>query len=157
MSEVRKQGRPTIYTDELGKEICLKIATSSKGIQRLCKENPHWPCFQTIYEWRLNQEGFGERYIKAKRSQVHLLIDECIDIADDTSQDTIIRQNKDGSESEICNSEYVNRSRLRIDTRKWMAARLEPTIYGEKMDSNHHVTLEETTRKVRDADSKYEY
>ena len=32
------------------------------------------------------------------------------------------------------NSEYVQRSRIRIDTRKWIASKLKPKKYGDKVD-----------------------
>jgi hypothetical protein len=137
----KKLGRPSGYTEEIGEEICLKISTSGKGIQRLCKDNPHWPCFQTIYEWRLIYPLFGEMYIKAKKNQVELLVDEALDIADDSSLDTIVKTTKTGEEYEVCNTEWVNRSRLRIDTRKWLASKLEPMRYGDKIQNNVDVTV----------------
>lgn len=124
-------GRPSSYTKELGEEICEKLATSNKGIQRLCDEYPHWPCFQTIYEWRIKIRDFGEMYAKSKQQQVEVLVEECIDIADETSRDTVIKIDKNGEEYEACNSEWINRSRLRIDTRKWLASKLMPRKYGD--------------------------
>jgi hypothetical protein len=126
-------GVPLTYTKEIGEEICLKISTSGKGIVPLCKENPHWPCHQTIFEWRIKIKEFGDLYAKAKQDQIETLIDDCIDISDDTSHDTIIKQNRDGTEYETCNSEWINRSRLRIDTRKFLAQKLAPKIYGDKI------------------------
>ena len=34
----------------------------------------------------------------------------------------------------IFNSENVQRSRLRIDTRKWLMAKMNPKVYGDKLD-----------------------
>lgn len=139
-------GVPLTYTEELGNEICLKLAISNKGIARLCKENPHWPCKQTIFEWRIKVKEFGERYAKAKQDQIEALVDEIIDISDDTAHDTLT--NEKGND--ICNSEWINRSRLRIDTRKWLASKLAPKIYGEKLESkiDHTVTPHEDWTKI---------
>ena len=128
-----KGGTPLTYNQELGKEICRKIATSDYGLKRLCAENPHWPTRKCILEWRINIQEFGYMYEKAKRDQVETLMDDCLDIADDTSYDTLIRTNKDGSEYEVCNSEWINRSRLRIDTRKFLAQKLAPKLYGDRV------------------------
>lgn len=125
-------GVPLTYTKEIGDEICLKISKSPVGLSHLCKENPHWPCRQTIFEWRIKVKDFGDNYAKAKQEQVECYVDEIIDIADDTSNDTLIRYNKDGEPYEVCNTEWINRSRLRVDTRKWIAAQLAPKIYGDK-------------------------
>jgi hypothetical protein len=65
--------------------------------------------------------------------QAELLTDETIDIADDTTGDTEIIF-KDGKQVKVENKEWVNRSRLRIDARKWLAAKLHPKKYGDKVD-----------------------
>lgn len=131
-----KGGVPLTYTKELGDEICLKVSTAAKGLKRLCKENPHWPCHQTIHEWRIKVKEFGDQYAKAKQCQMDVLIEETLDIADDFSKDSIIKIDKNGNEIETCNSEFVNRSRLRIDTRKWLASKLAPKIYGDRLHVN---------------------
>lgn len=134
----KKIGSPFTYNKEIGDEICLGVSTSSKGIERLCKENPDWPCFQTIYEWLIKVPSFGEEYYKAKRNQVTRLIDECIDIADDSGFDAIVN----AAGNVVCNNEAINRARLRIYARQWMAERLEPKKYGQKnqteiIDNSH--------------------
>jgi hypothetical protein len=55
------------------------------------------------------------------------------DIADDSRNDFITKTNGDGSTYEQVNSEHIQRSRLRIDTRKWIAARMRPKKYGDKV------------------------
>jgi hypothetical protein len=133
-------GRPSDYTDELANEICKAIATSSKGLKNLCAENPHWPHRDTILEWRFKNKAFSDLYMQAKVNQVEALVDECLDIADDTDNDTITKTTKSGEEYEACNSEWLNRSRLRIDTRKWLAAKLAPKLYGERQKSEHDIS-----------------
>lgn len=130
--EQKKNGRPSIYTEELGKRICDAVATSSLGLDDLCELNSDFPIPNTIYEWRISNKKFGEMYARAKQNQVEVLVDEIIKIADDTSRDTIIKKNSDGEDYEVCNSEWINRSRLRVDTRKWLAAKLAPRIYGDQ-------------------------
>lgn len=121
-------GRPTDYNYELIVEICDKIASTSKGLNRLCKENPHWPSRKCIYEWLLRHKEFSDLYAKAKSHQADFLFEECFDIADDTSRDTRVVGE---DEREVCNSEWINRSRLRVDLRKWVVARLAPHKYGD--------------------------
>jgi hypothetical protein len=59
--------------------------------------------------------------------QADLLAEECLEISDDAHDD--IKYDKDGNET--CNTEFVARARLRIDTRKWLAAKLLPKQYGD--------------------------
>ena len=55
------------------------------------------------------------------------MFEDIIDIADDSSQDRIV--NEDGKE--VMNSEFVQRSRLRVDARKWALSKLNPKKYGD--------------------------
>ncbi|MCE0723987.1 hypothetical protein [Legionella resiliens] len=128
-------GRPKIdYNPELAKEICYVVSCSSKGIKQLCKLNKHWPSHDTIYHWLTMKNEFSDLYARAKRHQIEVIIDEILDIADDTSNDIII--NEDGRVT--INHEHINRSKLRIDTRKWLAAKLCSRLYGNK---DEHVNL----------------
>jgi hypothetical protein len=136
MTEIKtKRGRPTTYTLDLTKEICDSIASSSKGTKRLCKENKHWPCQDTLFTWLKIYPEFSEQYAQAKRCQIEVFIDEILDIADDSSQDEVM--NAQGSIT--CNSQFIARSRLRIDTRKWLASKLVPKIYGYQQKNNNEV------------------
>ena len=128
-----KIGRPTDYNPELAKEICDVIASSSAGIKRLCKENSSWPSYNTIYRWLANYPEFRDQYAQAKKCQVELLVDELLDIADDNSNDCIV----DAEGQPHFNNQAIHRARLRIDTRKWLACKLVPKVYGlQKVDDN---------------------
>lgn len=120
-------GRPSTYTLELATEICDTIAASSSGLKSLCRQHAHWPHPDTIYQWLRRHEEFADLYARAKKDQVRALVEEILEISDDSSQDT--RENANGDE--VCNSEWVARSRLRVDTRKWIAAKLVPRLYGD--------------------------
>jgi hypothetical protein len=149
-----RTGRPTIYTEELGKEICDAIASSSKGIRKLCNENDSFPNPDTIYCWVKEHEDFSEQYARAKRLQIEVLADEIIEIADDTSNDTTVNANG----KVIINHEHINRSRLRIDTRKWLASKLAPKIYGQpsqQNDPHDNTAQQEVLRTIREIDAVY--
>jgi len=49
------------------------------------------------------------------------------DIVDETSNDTIVTD-----KGEIPNSEWMQRSRLRYDARKWLVSKLNPKKYGDR-------------------------
>ena len=121
-----KQGRPTDYTQELADLICERIATHGIGLKKLCEMYDDIPEKVTIRRWCLKYPQFRSQYAQAKFLQIETLVDEIIDIADDSSHDiTLTDQGK-----EVCNSEFIARSRLRIDTRKWLASKLVPKVYG---------------------------
>ena len=77
-----------------------------------------------------------DRYAQARAMQADRLAEEILDIADDATNDFVERNGK----TEV-NNEHVQRSRLRIDTRKWLAGKLKPKVYGDKqtIDLNHGV------------------
>lgn len=127
------KGRPSDYTIELAEEICRAIAECTDGLQAICDRNPHFPTPQAIRGWKRKNSEFNAMYVQAKQDQVDILVEEILQISDDKSHDKIIKINADGEEYEVCNTEYVNRSRLRVDTRKWMAAKLVPKIYGDRI------------------------
>jgi hypothetical protein len=145
MSKV--SGRPTIYTDELGERICELIATHPVGIRALIRMYPDLPAADTINNWRFKNSVFSERYMEAKRFQAELLAEECIDIADDSSRD--MKLSKDGDE--ICDIEFVQRAKLRIDTRKWMATKLAPKIYN-KPDADEQSSQNSVLEKILNGD-----
>ena len=146
-SELGKNAKKTPYikyTKEIAEKICRLIATTSDGLGKICERNPDLPRRQTINEWRLDHPEFSEMYYAARQKQMNLIIEEVIDIADDTSKDTIVKEGRDGNPSEYQNAEWINRSRLRVDTRKWMATKLLPKIYGEKSEQKIEVSAHES-------------
>jgi hypothetical protein len=130
-------GVPLTYTEELGEEICLVVATNGKGLEELCRRNKHWPNPNTIYEWRIKVKEFGEKYMKAKSLQVECLVEQVLDISDDRSSDSFI--NDEGKV--VRDNVSVNRARLQVDTRKWFAARLAPKLYGDRIQHEAEVGI----------------
>ncbi len=128
-----QRGRPTKYNKALAKEICTTIATNSKGIKTLCQENPHWPNKDSIFTWLKDNKEFSDQYAQAKRLQIECVVDELLEIADDDSKDHVI-----DPEGQIhFNNQAIQRARLKIDTRKWLACKLVPKVYGaQKVDEN---------------------
>ena len=62
------------------------------------------------------------------------MADEILDISDDGSNDYMAVTRKDESEAWQLNGENIQRSRLRVETRKWLMAKMKPKVYGEKLD-----------------------
>ncbi|HJY22909.1 MAG TPA: hypothetical protein VJ279_08500 [Hanamia sp.] len=141
-------GRPTMYSEELANRICREISISTDGLNKICADNKDFPNPKTIYGWRIDNEDFSKKYDAAKRIQADLLVEEIKEIADDTSRDTITKQDRDGNDYDVCNTEWIARSRLRIDTRKWIACKLLPKVYGDLarldllQDKNEELTKE---------------
>lgn len=147
-----KKGRPTKYNDTLAKEICDTIASSSKGTKKLCFEHSHWPCQDTLFTWLKAYPEFSEQYALAKIFQVELLVDEILEISDDSSQDQHVNE----LGALVPNPPAINRARLKVDTRKWLACKLIPKVYGNKIGIENDSSMSEELRKLSaDLDVKY--
>lgn len=134
-------GRPSKYTKALGEKICRAVSTSTDGLKKICDRHEDFPEPKTIYEWRIDYPEFGEMFTHAKRTQAEILAEEIKDIADGSEKDTITKFDKEGNEIYVCNKEWVARSRLRVDTYKWLACKLAPKLYGEKTENKQTVVL----------------
>lgn len=85
--------------------------------------------------------SFRERYQQARRIRAHKLIDQSLDIADDSRNDWIEHHARSGETTLRPNQELVNRSRLRIEMRKWLAAKDNPEAYGDNQNLNVGIQL----------------
>lgn len=92
------------------------------------------PSVRTVLRWlREDKDGFCAQYARAKEEQADMMIEEMIDISDDGTNDLMTIEKGDMS-YEIENKEVTNRSKLRVDTRKWIASKLKPKKYGDKLE-----------------------
>ena len=121
------------YTEKLGRAICERLMMG-KSLKSIC-EDPRMPTKRTIVRWLADPRlaDFREMYYYARRVAAEILVDEIIEIADDHSGDWKPIYNKHGELVDIkADNEAIQRSRVRIDTRKWYAMKLMPKIYGDK-------------------------
>lgn len=152
-------GRPSTYTPEIAIEICTRIA-AGESLRSICKSD-HLPVVSTVMLWAVeDREGFSEHYAKSRRLQAELLADEIFDIADDSTNDYMLRQSKSGEEYESVNPEVIGRSRLRVDTRKWYLSKVLPKVYGDKQHIEHSGEIKsdlsdtELMARIADLESK---
>lgn len=130
--EPKKNGRPTKYSTELAINICKRVSTTSLGLVSICKEFD--VDYSTMKDWLIKYPDFAAKYERAKEEQADHLADEMIAIADDATEDFKTRKNLDGEDEEYVDHEHIQRSRLRVDTRKFIAAKLKPKKYGRTLD-----------------------
>lgn len=129
-------GRPTIYTPELADLICDRLA-AGQSLRAVC-EDEGMPDEKTVRTWAIEGvQGFSPQYARARELGYLAMADELLDIADDGTNDFITKTNADGSTYEQVNSEHIQRSRLRVDTRKWMLSKALPKVYGDKITQEH--------------------
>jgi len=123
------------FSQELFDSICDEIATSSKGLRQICEEAG--TTSRSFHRWIEADEELRQSYMRARDEQADFLADEILSIADDGTQDTTYITDKQGNDIPVEDKEWTNRSKLRVEARKWIAAKLKPKKYGDKLDLNH--------------------
>ena len=133
----KAKGRPTTYSEEIVATICDRIA-EGESLRSIC-EDDDLPAIRTVFDWLADDKrvDFRTKYARAREAQADALFDEMIDIADDGRNDWMEKRNSDGENIGWQeNGEALRRSDLRIKTRQWMASKLQPKKYGDKLDLN---------------------
>lgn len=133
-------GRPSDFTQEVAEQICDLLA-GGRSLRSIC-DMDDMPAQSTVFRWLEASEPFREQYARAREAQADTLFDEIVDIADDGRNDWMERIS---SEGEVVgwkeNGEAARRSQIRIEARKWVAGKLRPKKYGEKIEVEHGGTV----------------
>jgi hypothetical protein len=126
----KPRGRPSKYSDGLAEEICGLLA-EGQSLVEICR-SAAMPARSMVYRWLAANEGFRDRYARAREAQADRFADEILEIADDARNDWVERQQ--GEETiKVVDHEHIQRSRLRVDARKWLMAKLAPKKYGDSV------------------------
>lgn len=123
-------GRPTDYKPETAALICERL-TEGESLRTICKSDD-MPAASTVFRWLTLHPEFSEQYARAREVQGDALFDDILDIADDGRNDWMA-VNAEDDVGWRANGEHIQRSRLRVDARKWMASKLAPKKYGDRV------------------------
>lgn len=122
-----KKGRPTTFTEELGEKICDITANTNRSLESICDElDLHR---KTVLNWFDINPDFYRNYTRAKKAQAYYLAEEILQLSDKADNDLIA-----GEFGQVPNHAAVQRAKLQIDTRKWVASKLLPKVFGDKID-----------------------
>jgi hypothetical protein len=138
---------PSIFSQELADTICERLM-DGESLRAIC-DSEGMPRRTTVLRWLAANEAFRAQYAHAREEQAEALADEIVEIADE--QCTMVRAAKHGGSKADDDEDLVEvvfdptavaRNRLRMDARKWVAAKLKPKKYGDRVDVTASVTLE---------------
>lgn len=113
--------------EEILEDIMIWIA-DGKSLATICKEKGY-PNRKTFFEWVAKDNSIAAQYQTALAMRAELFAEQLISISDNDSFDF----NDEGK----LNPENIARSKLKVDTRKWIVSRLLPKKYGDKLDLTH--------------------
>lgn len=129
-----RTGRPTKFSAKLAEEICNRVA-GGETLSEICRrKGPGVLNRKTIIQWFVRYPDFNHAYMRAFVTRLSHASDEIISIAEDGTNDFIERLKEDGAKTLIFNREHVERSKMRIDARKWLMTKLLPHQYGDRVD-----------------------
>ena len=97
------------------------------------------PSRYTFFEWLKDDDGKANQYARACEVRAEGIFEDILEIADNSSNDTIYTD-----KGEIPNSEWIARSRLKVDARKWMLGKMNPKKYGERIQQEHSGEITQT-------------
>lgn len=126
--------RPSEYNPRTASAICERVACG-QTIREICSADD-MPAMSTVFKWLNKNPEFAEQYARAKEAQADFLAEEMLEIADDGTNDWMERQGG-ASPGWMVNGEAVQRSRLRVDARKWLMAKMAPKKYGDRITQEH--------------------
>ena len=111
--------RNTLYADM----ICDAVS-NGQTVAQVCRDLDI--ARHQIYAWIETDKDFASRMEAARAAGYDALADEALEIADDSSQDTL--------ENGKINREWVARSKLRFEARLKLLSKWHPKRYGEKLE-----------------------
>ena len=110
--------------------LCVHIQDGG-SVTGFCRQYPQGPSKQQWYDWLREDAIFADEYIRAREISADTLADDCVAIADEV---------KDAGHMD---SARVNAARLRVDARKWVASKLKPKVYADRIETvtSGHLTV----------------
>lgn len=149
-------GRPSKLTPAIVDAICERLG-KGEPLAAICRDDG-MPGLRTVYDWGDADPEVSARIARAREEGEEAIAAECLQIADDARNDYMVRVSSGESEAAagaaIYNSEHVQRSKLRIETRLKLLAKWNPKKWGDKLQTELSGTVGlNITRKVYQPDA----
>lgn len=146
-----KKGYSFEEKQKILKDICKEISQGESVRKILLRSD--MPCNYTFYLWLEESKVFAEQYARACNERTELMADEILEIADENNADVYL----DDEGMAKIDGNTVQRSRLKIDARKWLMSKQNPKKYGDKMELNikeSPMTPEERKKRIAELKDK---
>ncbi len=123
-------GRPSDYTPEIAFIICEEIA-AGHSLVSICKRDD-MPGRSTVRQWLEKQPEFASMYAHAREDQAEAYADKIMDAAE---QDPVLTTTTgEGWQKTAIDTGEIQNRKLKIDALKWIASKLKPKVYGDKLE-----------------------
>lgn len=119
-------------------EICERMA-DGESLNSICKSGV--ASYQTVMNWLNSKPEFLEKYARARAMQADKMAEDIISIADEID----VEAKYQGEDVKLdLSATSVARNRLRVDARKWLASKMAPKKYGDKLEVDQTTKLDVT-------------
>ena len=139
--EVEKNpvGHPLVWDQERKEkafETIIERITNGESLRQIIynADRNLFPTFNLFFKWLSQDKELAYQYASACEVRSEFIFDEMFDIADDSTKDIQEVELPDGRFIDKVDYEYIQRSKLRIDTRKWALSKMNPKKYSDKVD-----------------------
>jgi hypothetical protein len=102
--------------------LCVWL-TKGKSLASFCRTYPQAPSLSQWFVWIRDDAIIAEAYTRARENGADCLAEETLGIADSV---------KDAGQFD---SARVNAARLMVDARKWVASKLKPKTYADRLET----------------------
>lgn len=126
--------RPTDYSQAIADIICERLC-DGESLKGICAAND-MPHRATVFRWLSLFPEFSDMYARAREVQADALFDEVLQLADTPQMGKRMKKTGKGKSAVIeeVTGDMIEHRRLQIDARKWIAGKLRPKKYGDKLD-----------------------
>jgi hypothetical protein len=126
-------GRPSTFTQKTANIICERLA-DGESLRAICADED-MPGRATVFQWLAANESFADQYARARDAQADAIFDEILHIADTPQMGQKSVSKATGLE--ITEGDMIEHRRLQVEARKWVAGKLRPKKYGDKIQAEH--------------------
>lgn len=124
---VPKNQRPTTFSQDKVDAILARVS-GHESLRAICADVG--VPVPTFLGWVADRPELAEHYARAKQAQAEMLALEIVQIADEVD----VQARHEGEDVTLdLSPTAVARNRLRVDARKWVASKLLPKVYGDKL------------------------
>ena len=120
---------PVPTPEEVFDSICADMSGGTPAYKACQAHGMHR---MTFYRMIARDESARDKYARAKADGLDAIADEMYELADECRMGEKTKETKDGTFTET--GDMVERTRLQLDTRKWLLSKLAPKKYGDKVD-----------------------
>lgn len=116
----------------------VREGESFRASIRILSKEDEFPVGETVRRWISDSDDLSMQYAHACEEREDFLFDQILSISDETGNDKIYLEDR-----EVTDNEAIQRSKLRVDSRKWVLSKMNKVRFGDSIQQDVKVTQEQ--------------